>query len=101
MALPKTYRVDARLGATSCPGDQEGEITLTGRVLPKDLVLPTGEIRQRPPAFSAVRGSGERAYRRARRGERLQMPPRLVSVHRLELLHRDADRAELEVKCSA
>ena len=101
MALPKTYRVVARLGATSTTGDPEGEITLTGRLPPEELELPTGDIRQRPPAYSAIRVGGERAYRRARRGEQLKMPPRLVRVHRFELLDRDAERAELEVECSA
>jgi tRNA pseudouridine55 synthase len=101
MELPKTYRVLARLGATSTTGDTEGEVTVTGRIPPQDLKLPTGQVRQRPPAFSAVRVRGQRAYRRARRGERLEMPPRLVTVHRFELLRRDAERAELEIECSS
>jgi tRNA pseudouridine55 synthase len=100
MALPKTYRVVARLGATSTTGDPEGEITETG-VVPATLVLPTGEVRQRPPAYSAVKVGGERAYRRARRGEEVELPEREVTVHRFEELWRDGDRAELEVECSA
>ena len=50
MALPKTYRATARFGAVSSTGDPEGEITDTGRLPPDPLVLPVGELLQRPPA---------------------------------------------------
>jgi len=69
MDLRKTYRVRARFGAVSSTGDRDGEITETGVLPPPELDLPTGELRQRPPAYSAVKVGGERAYRRARRGE--------------------------------
>jgi tRNA pseudouridine55 synthase len=101
MALPKTYRAIARFGAVSTTGDPEGEITETGHVPPDELELPTGEIRQRPPAYSAVKVGGERAYRRARRGEELEMPPRQVTVHRFQQLWRRDDRAEFEIECSS
>lgn len=100
MELPKTYRTVARLGASSSTGDPEGEIVETG-VVPDRLELPTGELRQTPPAYSAIRVGGERAYRRARRGEQLKMPQRFVTVHRFELLWRDGDRAEFEIECSS
>src|SRR5438045_5436749 len=61
MALPKTYRVIARFGAVSSTGDPEGEIVQTGVLPPDSLDLPTGELQQRPPAFSAVKVGGERA----------------------------------------
>ena len=64
-ALPKTYRAVARLGWTSDSGDRDGRLEHTGRV-PAELELPTGELMQHPPAYSAVKGGGERAYRRAR-----------------------------------
>ena len=101
MALPKTYRAVARLGATSSTGDPEGEVVETGVVPPDPLSLPTGEVRQRPPAHSAVKVEGERAYRRARRGEAVEMPERTVTVHRFELLARAGDRAEFEIECSS
>ncbi len=100
MELPKTYRAVARLGAVSTTDDPEGEITETG-VVPASLELPTGELRQRPPAFSAVKVGGVRAYRRARRGEEVEMPPRLVHVHRFEQLWREDDRVGLEIECSS
>ncbi len=84
MELPKRYETVARLGARSSTGDPEGEITETGRLPPDPPSLPTGEIRQRPPIYSAIKVKGERAYRKARRGESFQMPERIVTVSRFE-----------------
>lgn len=100
MALPKTYRAVARLGFASDTGDRDGTITETGRV-PAELVLPVGELMQRPPAYSAVKVGGERLYAKARRGEAVEGEPRRVFVHRFELLWRHGDRAGLEVECSS
>jgi tRNA pseudouridine55 synthase len=91
MALPKRYETVAQLGASSSTGDTEGEITHTGRLPADPPELPTGELRQRPPIYSAVKIGGERAYKRARRGERFEMPERIVTVHRFEQLWRDPD----------
>jgi tRNA pseudouridine55 synthase len=93
MGLPKRYETVARLGATSTTGDPEGEIAQTGRVPPDPPPLPTGELRQRPPAHSAVKIGGERAYRRARRGESFEMPERIVTVTRFEQLWREPGEA--------
>jgi tRNA pseudouridine55 synthase len=108
MELPKRYETVARLGARSTTGDPEGEITLTGRLPPRQPKLPTGELRQRPPIYSAVKIGGERAYRRARRGERFEMPERIVTVYRFEQLWREGDaqagapvRAGYLIECSA
>jgi tRNA pseudouridine55 synthase len=96
MELPKRYETVARLGAVSSTGDTEGEITETGRMPADPPRLPTGEIRQRPPLYSAVKIGGERAYRRARRGERFEMPERIVNVYRFEQTWRgDQDPAHL------
>ncbi len=102
MALPKAYLTDAVLGAASTTGDPEGEITVTGRIPPDPPSLPLGRILQRPPAFSAVKVDGRRAYARARAGERFEIAPREVTVHRFEQLHRDGDRAAtFAIECSA
>jgi len=107
MELPKRYETVARLGAVSSTGDTEGEITETGRVPPDPPQLPTGEIRQRPPMYSAVKIGGERAYRRARRGEHFEMPERIVTVHRFQQLWREQDdpanppRAGFEIECGS
>jgi tRNA pseudouridine55 synthase len=100
MELPKTYVATARFGAVSSTGDPDGEIVETG-VLPAELSLPVGELRQRPPAYSAVKVDGERAYRRARRGEEVETAERAVTVHRFELVSREADRATFEIECSS
>src|SRR3954452_15375909 len=100
MALPKSYVAVARFGAVSTTGDPEGEITETG-VLPGELVLPTGVLRQRPPAYSAVKVGGERAYRLARRGETVDLPEREVTVTRFEQRWREGDRAAFAIDCSS
>jgi tRNA pseudouridine55 synthase len=115
MELPKRYLAVARLGALSSTGDTEGEIHVTGRVPADPPKLPVGEIRQRPPIYSAVKVGGERAYARARRGERFELPERLVAVYRFEQLWREPGaqpageptvpgglgRAAYEIECSA
>jgi tRNA pseudouridine55 synthase len=101
MALPKTYLATARFGAVSSTGDPEGEIVETGTPIPDPLVLPTGEVTQRPPAHSAVKVGGERAYERARRGEAVEIPERTVTVSRFEETGRDGDRVELAIECSS
>jgi len=98
MALPKRYFTVARLGWTSTTGDPEGEIA-PGRT--PTLELPTGMIRQRPPAYSAVKVGGKRAYAMARRGETVDLPEREVHVARFELLWRDGERAGFEIECSS
>ena len=100
MALPKRYETVARLGWASTTGDPEGELA-PGRMPPEPLVLPTGVLRQRPPAYSAVKVGGERAYVRARRGEAVEIAEREVLVTRFELLWRDGDRAGLAIECSS
>jgi tRNA pseudouridine55 synthase len=100
MGLPKTYRAVARLGWTSDTGDRDGELVETGRI-PERLEIPVGEQLQRPPAYSAVKVGGERAYARARRGEAVETEARPVTVHRAELLWHEDDRAAFEIECSA
>jgi tRNA pseudouridine55 synthase len=99
MALPKRYEAVARLGWTSTTGDPEGEVA-PGRI-PTELRLPTGRLRQRPPAYSAVKVGGRRAYALARAGEAVELPEREVEVSRFELLWRDGERAAFAIECSS
>ncbi len=101
MELPKRYETVARLGALSSTGDPEGEITQTDRFPPDPPELPIGEIRQRPPIYSAIKIKGERAYRKARRGESFQMPERIVTVSRFEQTWRKGERAGYLIECSS
>lgn len=97
MHADKTYETTVRFGWRSSTGDPEGELTETGRVPPEPLALPTGRIRQRPPAYSAIKLGGERAYAKARRGETVEMPEREVVVHAFERTGPDAFR----IRCSS
>jgi tRNA pseudouridine55 synthase len=97
MGQPKTYVTTARFGAVSTTGDTEGEITETGVLPARPLVLPTGRVRQRPPAYSAIKIGGERAYAKARRGEVVDVPEREVTVHRFEEVAPD----EFLIECSS
>jgi tRNA pseudouridine55 synthase len=105
MALPKRYETIARLGATSTTGDPEGEITITGRLPDDPPALPTGELLQRPHAYSAVKVDGRRAYDLARAGEDVVLAERPITVYRFEQLWRDDDpaqpRAAFVIECSA
>jgi len=91
---PKTYEGVARLGTTTTTDDATGAALVTSLAwqdLPAEAVEAAlaqfrGTFAQRPPAFSAVKVAGERAYRRARRGDVVQPPPRAVTVTELALL---------------
>jgi tRNA pseudouridine55 synthase len=99
MALPKRYEALARLGWTSTTGDPEGEIA--PGVMPERLDLPTGRITQRPPAYSAVKVGGRRAYALARAGQDVEVPEREVEVRRFDLLWREGERAAFAIECSS
>jgi tRNA pseudouridine55 synthase len=101
MSLPKTYEVVARFGATSTTGDPEGEITETGLVPEGGLPLPVGRLRQRPPAYSAVKVAGQRAYRLARAGRSVELAEREVEVYRFEQIWHRGARRGFVIECSA
>jgi tRNA pseudouridine55 synthase len=99
----KTYEVTMRLGETSSTGDPEGEITPVSDVKPTKEAMEealkqfTGEIEQVPPAFSAIKINGQRAYKLAREGKEVKIEPRKVTINRLELI----DYSYPEVKFDA
>jgi tRNA pseudouridine55 synthase len=101
MALRKRYEVTARFGAVSSTGDPEGEIVGTGVVPDGDLALPTGRLLQRPPAFSAVKVGGKRAYALARAGVEVELAEREVHVYRFDERWREGDRRGFEIECSS
>jgi tRNA pseudouridine55 synthase len=101
MALGKRYEVVARFGATSTTGDPEGEITETGVVPAGALRLPVGHLRQRPPAYSAVKVGGRRAYALARAGEPPELKEREVEVYRFDELWRSGERRGFAIECSS
>jgi tRNA pseudouridine55 synthase len=102
----KIYRFTAAWGEARATDDREGSVTATSAVRPDaDAIraaLPrfAGVIDQRPPAFSAIKVEGERAYDLARAGERVELALRRVVVHSLELLGTpDRDHAEFRAVC--
>ena len=106
----KTYRGVIQLGRTTSTDDLEGELwtqqswpSLDAAELEGTLAGFRGSILQRPPQVSAVHVDGERAHARARRGEVMDLPPRPVTLHRLDLLRWDAGSGQLhlEVHCSS
>jgi tRNA pseudouridine55 synthase len=102
MALPKRYEATARFGATSTTGDPEGEIAETGVVPQGALELPTGRLRQRPPAYSAVKVAGTRAYALARAGQQtLVLPEREIEVYRFRQTWQEGDRRGFVIECSS
>jgi tRNA pseudouridine55 synthase len=99
MGLPKTYTAVARLGWTSTTGDPDGELVQTHRI-PDSLQIPVGPQMQTPPAYSAVKVAGRRAYELARAGEFPDLKARPITVYRAELLWQRDDRAAFEIECS-
>jgi tRNA pseudouridine55 synthase len=85
--LDKTYEVVMRLGQTSSTGDEEGEKTAVSDTVPTlEAVLGAleslqGHIMQVPPAFSAMKINGQRAYKLARSGQEVALEARPVAVH--------------------
>jgi tRNA pseudouridine55 synthase len=99
MAQPKRYETVAGLGFTSTTGDPEGEID--PGTMPGEFQLPTGVITQRPPAYSAVKIGGKRAYALARAGETVEIPERQVFVARFDCEWRTDERAAFVIECSS
>jgi tRNA pseudouridine55 synthase len=105
MDSDKAYRFTARWGESRDSDDAEGAVTGTSDARPTraeiEAMLPrfTGTLTQVPPAYSAVRVGGERAYDLAREGEEVVLEPRPVEVYEARLLNAVRDSAEFEILC--
>ncbi|MDH3239147.1 MAG: tRNA pseudouridine(55) synthase TruB [Alphaproteobacteria bacterium] len=106
MGARKSYRFTVRFGERRDTDDGEGEIVETSAARPADTVLEgllgrfVGTVDQVPPAYSALKQGGRRAYECARAGEAVELKPRAVRVYGLRLAARpDADHAVFEVEC--
>ena len=92
LKLEKIYEVTIKLGESSTTGDPEGEITHVSDKQPtleevKSVLKQfEGEISQTPPAFSAVKVGGQRAYKLARKGQIVDIPARQVTIYSIEIL---------------
>jgi tRNA pseudouridine55 synthase len=102
----KAYSFIVRLGQSTNTDDAEGEVTNTSDTRPTNdeikAALPAfvGDIMQTPPAFSAVKIDGQRAYARARAGEEVELAARPLFVEELTMTGRpNADHVNLEMIC--
>lgn len=105
-AMDKVYETSLILGATSDTDDADGTITPT-----PDSKLPTkariakclqefeGEISQVPPAYSAAKVTGTRAYALARRGEEVELQPRRIRIYEIVIVHHKGSHLDLRVHC--
>jgi len=106
--MPKHYQGEFLLGRRSATEDTEGEVTtLECPPIPtREQVVAAaskwiGVIQQRPPAYSAVKVRGRRAYDLARRGDEVELAARPVIIHRLEVRDYDYPRLVLDVVCGS
>ena len=105
--LPKTYDGTGLLGVETSTLDADGEVVresavdVTEAALREVMATLVGEIEQTPPAYSAVKVGGEKLYRAARRGQRLEAPPRRVRVDAFDLLRFEPPAFDFRVECSA
>jgi tRNA pseudouridine55 synthase len=102
----KAYRFTVTFGAATNTDDAEGEVIARSDIRPGDAQIKealhgfVGEIMQVPPQFSAVKIDGERAYKRARDGEAMEIAARPLWVEELTMTGReDADHVTLEMVC--
>ena len=85
--LDKTYEVEMKLGQTSTTGDEEGQKIVISEQRPVDSEIQStlksfvGVIDQTPPAFSAIKVNGQRAYKLARAGKEVKLEPRKVTIY--------------------
>jgi tRNA pseudouridine55 synthase len=106
--LPKSYRAEVRLGATSDTLDADGRIDVEewpriptrGEV---EGVLPSlsGEVAQKPPDYSAKKVKGRRAYDLARSGMAVDLAPRVVRIDRISVIDYTWPRLVLDVECGS
>ena len=105
MDADKTYRFTATWGESRDSDDAEGKVTGTSDKRPTateiEALLPrfTGSLTQVPPAYSAIKVEGMRAYDLARDGEQVVLEPRRVEVFQARLLAAEPDQATFEIRC--
>lgn len=103
----KEYEFIVRWGEATASGDTESEVTAVSDKIPSREeileVIPRfiGEITQVPPAYSAIKINGQRAYDLVRQGREVEIPERIVTIYELELLEElPENQAKFRVRCS-
>ncbi len=108
-ASDKRYQAVIRLGASTDTYDADGRFTqqtsapvnITEQQFEETLKQFVGEIEQTPPPYSAVKVQGRRAYDMARQGEEVDLSPRKITVHHLEVLEWAPPEVVVDVHCSS
>lgn len=107
-ASDKRYQATIRVGSSTDTYDSEGTITdhnsdidVSEEQFNEILQQFTGEIEQVPPPYSAVKVKGRKAYELARRGEEVELKPRIINVYSLEVLEWDPPECVIDVYCSS
>ena len=106
MPEPKVYRARVRLGVATDTQDAYGEVVARCEAMPapgqiyQAAAAFVGDVTQVPPIYSALHCRGERAYRLARRGEAVDLPPRTVTVYELTVDEVAIPEFTMTVKCS-
>lgn len=107
-ASDKRYQATIRVGSSTDTYDSEGTITdhnsdidVSEEQFNEILQQFTGEIEQVPPPYSAVKVKGRKAYELARRGEEVELKPRIINVYSLEVLEWDPPESVIDVYCSS
>lgn len=107
-AMPKCYTGTFLLGRESDTEDIEGDVRMLAGAPRPDLAAVrqaaarlTGQIEQRPPAFSALKVKGRRAYDLARAGQPVELAPRPVTIYRLDVKHFVYPELTLDIDCSS
>lgn len=101
----KAYRFEITFGEERDTGDAEGVVTVSSMVRPTRVQLEQaiphfiGVIEQSPPAYSAIKVEGKRAYALARSGQEVALPKRPITIYKLMLLAFDGEKAAMEVEC--
>jgi len=105
--LPKNYTGTIKLGATTPSYDSETEEDaqfpishLKKSDLKQAAEKLTGEIQQVPPVFSAIKVDGQPLYKKARRGEKVKVKARKVTIHQFDLTHVEMPFVDFSVGCS-
>lgn len=103
----KCYRTTLQLGELRTTGDAEGEVVSEADIpvlnesnIQAALEKFTGDIKQIPPMFSALKHQGKKLYELARQGIEIERKPRPVTIYSIELLGFDSSSIELQVRCS-
>lgn len=101
----KEYTATLQLGATTASYDREHPVNMTyptshitQELIERALIKFVGEIEQVPPEFSACSVGGDRAYKLARRGEKVELKPKVLQIDEIELTHFDAETMQMSIR---